>query len=220
MTTRVLVGTTNPSKVERFRGFLKGYDVELLTLKDLGITDQPEETGRDPEENARQKAAFYSRYFDTVLCNDSGLYLLDLPLDDPRQPGLQVRSPHGVRLNDEEMIAHYSALARSLGGRVLANYYDGMAVSRGGRIVSWMDHKEYVRATAFWLVDTPAPGRKLGWPLDSISINRYTGTYFVEAGCDAYDGADADADPVIYGEYRRNVIDFLVSALGLTKPTP
>ena len=149
MAVRVLVGTTNPSKVERFRGFLKGYDVELLTLRDLGITAEPSETGLDPEENARQKAAFYGRYFDTVLCNDSGLYLLDLPMDDPRQPGLQVRSPQGVRLNDEEMIAHYSALARSLGGRVLANYYDGMAVSRGGRIVSWMDRKEYVRATAF-----------------------------------------------------------------------
>lgn len=41
---RILLGTTNPSKVKRFSDLLKGYDVEFVTLKDLAITDEPEKS--------------------------------------------------------------------------------------------------------------------------------------------------------------------------------
>ena len=84
---RILLGTTNPSKVKRFSDLLKGYDVEFVTLKDLAITDEPEENGTTPEENAIAKAKFYGQYFEVVICNDSGLYFEELALDDVRQPG-------------------------------------------------------------------------------------------------------------------------------------
>lgn len=57
--------------------------------------------------NAVLKARFYGGYFDRVICNDSGLYLDGLALDDERQPGLNIRSPRGKRLDDEEMIEYY-----------------------------------------------------------------------------------------------------------------
>ena len=82
----ILLGTTNPSKVGYFERVLEGLDVSFVTLRDLGITDEPEECGATPEENARIKAAFYHRYApqDAVICADSGLYFDALPLDDPR----------------------------------------------------------------------------------------------------------------------------------------
>ena len=83
---RILLGTTNPSKVKRFSDLLKGYDVEFVTLKDLAITDEPEENGTTLEENAIAKAKFYGQYFDVVICNDSGLYFEELTLNDVRQP--------------------------------------------------------------------------------------------------------------------------------------
>lgn len=92
---KVLIGTTNPSKVRRFSEMLDGSDIEFLTLSDLGIADEPTETGDTPEENARIKAEFYGKYFDRVICNDSGLYFDSLPLDDARQPGLNIRTPAG-----------------------------------------------------------------------------------------------------------------------------
>lgn len=49
---KVLIGTTNPSKVKRFEELLSDYEIEFLTLRDLGITEEPEETGSTPEENA------------------------------------------------------------------------------------------------------------------------------------------------------------------------
>ena len=120
MSVPVLIGTTNPAKVKRFERLLDGKDVEILTPPMLHISGEPEETGCSPEENARIKARFYGRYCDRVIGNDSGLYFLNLPEGDPRQPGLHVRSPQGARLNDDEMIAYYSALAASLGGRLQA----------------------------------------------------------------------------------------------------
>ena len=102
---KVLLGTTNPSKVRRFSKLLENCDIEFITLKDLEIEDEPDETGKTPEENAICKAGYYGKYFDLVICNDSGLYFEKLSLEDERQPGLNVRTPMRMnRLSDEEIL--------------------------------------------------------------------------------------------------------------------
>ena len=45
---KVLIGTTNPAKVTRFEEFLPNSGIAYLTLKDLGITAEPEEGGEQP----------------------------------------------------------------------------------------------------------------------------------------------------------------------------
>lgn len=207
---KVLLGTTNPAKVTRFEEFLPDCGIEFLTLKDLGITAEPAEVGRDPEENARLKAAFYGQFCDRVICNDSGLYFDSIPMDDPRQPGLNIRAPQGRRLNDEEMIAYYSSVVHDLGGKTLAYYLDGIAVCRDGIIESYLD--EQGKAAAFYMVETPSPSRHPGWPLDSLSLNRNTMTYFVDHGNNIYDQAE---EQIMIGAYRQRVIAFLKKALGL-----
>lgn len=177
---KVLIGTTNPSKVKLFQELLSDYAVEFLTLKDLHIAAEPEETGTTPQENAELKAKFYGQYFDLVVCNDSGLYFDLLPLNDPRQPGLHIRTPQGKRLDDEQMIDYYTALVHSLGGKLLAYYLDGVAVYRRGEVFSFMDTPEAAADQAFYMVDSPAKQRHPGWPLDSLSLNRETQRYFVQ----------------------------------------
>ena len=82
-----------------------GYDIEFITLRDIEVTEEPEETGTTPEENAIMKAEFYGQYFDVVICNDFGLYFEELDFEDLRQPGLNIRTPMNMdRLSDEEMI--------------------------------------------------------------------------------------------------------------------
>lgn len=209
---RVLIGTTNPAKVTRFEEFLPDSGIEFLTLRDLNITQEPEELGNTPEENARIKAAFYGRFCDRVICNDSGLYFDSIPMDDPRQPGLNIRAPQGKRLDDEEMIQYYSALVRELGGKVLAYYLDGIAVYREGKIQSFLDERG--KHAAFYMVETPASQRHPGWPLDSLSINKNTMTYFVDHGNNIYDDVE---EQIMVGEYRRRVVEFLKQALGLAE---
>ena len=205
---RVLLGTTNPAKIARFAEFLPDCGVEFITLQDLGITAEPAETGKTPEENARLKAAFYGQFCDRVICNDSGLFFDCLPLDDPRQPGLHIRTPQGVRLEDEEMITYYADLVHSLGGKVLAYYLDGIAVYREGQIESFLDERG--KLAAFYMVDKPSANRHPGWPLDSISVNKNTMTYFVDHGNNIYDPVE---EQIMVGEYRKRVVTFLKHAL-------
>lgn len=167
---KVLIGSTNQSKIEYYQQMLQSAGVECLTLAGMGIATEPEETGSTPEENARIKAAFYGRYHDLVVCNDSGLYLDPLPLDDPRQPGLHVRTPGGgPRLSDAEMVSYYTSLARDMGGCVMAYYLNGFAVYRKGKVISYMESRSAKRKDAFYLMDHVVAQGHPGWPLDSIS---------------------------------------------------
>lgn len=214
MKKQVLLGTTNPAKADYLTRFLDSYDVEFLTLTDMGIQKAPDEDGKDPLENARAKAAYYGQFFPLVMAQDSALYIKELPMDDPRQPGLTIkRRPDGTEMNDEEMIAHYSALAHELGGRMTCYYLDGHGVSNHGEISGFMDTGPVTDAYAFYMVDTPHPNRHPGWPLDSISIRPSTGAYFVE---DREAQFTADQE-VLAKHYADDLRAFLAEKLGLDK---
>ena len=43
----VLLGTTNPSKVSRCERWLEGEDVHFLTLSEVAVPGEPEETVRE-----------------------------------------------------------------------------------------------------------------------------------------------------------------------------
>lgn len=204
---KVLIGTTNPSKVNRFKLLLDGCDIEFFTLSDIGVSSEPEEKGSSLEENAIIKAKYYGRFFDTVIANDSGLYFDCLSLDDPRQPGLNIRTPNGCsRMNDEESIKYYSSLIHSLGGKVTAFYLDGFAVFNNGKIFSFTEEPH----DSFYMVDTPSENRHEGWPLDSLSLSKDTGIPFVDRKNDG-----KTKENVISGEYRAHLISFLKKSLGI-----
>lgn len=211
---KILIGTTNPAKAGVFARQLEGYDAEILTLSDLGIRKHPDESGKSPMENAMVKAAYYGQFHDPVITEDSGLYLLDLPPDDPRQPGLFVRrAPDGHEMTDDEMTEYYAALARSLGGRVTACWLDGYAVYKGGKVTGFMaDDEDFRRVYAFYLVDTPHPDRCEGWPIDRISVDIKTGRYLT----DRVWGAAADAkERTVILSYEKKLTEFYIRALGL-----
>ena len=207
---KILIGTTNESKVNRFKELLSGHNCEFFTLKDLNITDEPEEKGSTPEENAVIKAKFYSKFFDKVICNDSGLYFEELPLNDRRQPGLNVRTPYGKRLDDTEMIKYYSELINSLGGKVSAYYLDGFAVYNSGKIYSYMSPEE-AKKMAFYMVGESNYNWNPGWPLDSMSINKNTGKLFTEKTNKYYE----DNENIIIDDYKKSWADFIARAFEL-----
>jgi XTP/dITP diphosphohydrolase len=58
---KLLLATNNQAKVEEIKRFLSDVPVELVTLKDVGITEQAPEDGRTFEENAMSKGTCCSR---------------------------------------------------------------------------------------------------------------------------------------------------------------
>ena len=61
------------------------------------------------------------------------------------------------------------------------------------------------------MIDTPSDKKHEGWPLDSLSLNKNTMTYFVEKGDNKY---DTTKENIMLGEYRQRLIQFLKDALG------
>ena len=71
---RLLVATHNPGKVKEYRDLLRDVPVELVSLDDLGIVQDVEETGATFRENAWLKAHAYSALGNMLtLSDDSGL---------------------------------------------------------------------------------------------------------------------------------------------------
>ena len=101
-TTTLIYGTGNAGKLDLMRHYLGTLqEIRLLSLKDLPFCwGEVEECGKDPLENARQKAlAYYRICGQPVFSQDSGLYIEGLPKE--RQPGVHVRRVNGVNLTDE-----------------------------------------------------------------------------------------------------------------------
>ncbi len=73
-TFRLLIGTRNDGKITELSELFEGLNVDLVSLNDLGITNEVEETGSTFLENAKLKAAGYAiRRGTYTLADDSGL---------------------------------------------------------------------------------------------------------------------------------------------------
>jgi XTP/dITP diphosphohydrolase len=73
---RLLVATTNRNKLREIRGIMAGLDVVIDGLDAHPPIEEPEETGATFEENARQKAVYYStRLGVPAVAEDSGLVI-------------------------------------------------------------------------------------------------------------------------------------------------
>jgi XTP/dITP diphosphohydrolase len=108
---RLLVATRSPHKLRELHDLLGvPDDVELVSPDDVGIGEEPEETGETFETNARLKARFYARRSGLpTLADDSGLEVDALG----GGPGVRTRRYAGPDATDE---ANNAKLLRELSG--------------------------------------------------------------------------------------------------------
>jgi len=102
---KLLIATTNPGKLAEFQEFLSDVPLELVTLRDIGITVNVEETGKTFEENARIKATGYAAISGLPTLADDGGFEIDAL---GGEPGVHShRWIHRDREDeDEELIQH------------------------------------------------------------------------------------------------------------------
>ena len=110
MTKTLLVATHNQGKVREFAEMLADLDLEWLSLDDIGLEKDVEETGQTFTENATLKAETYAKetgYF--TLADDSGLEVDALN----GQPGIYTARYGGPGLDHE---GRYRLLLKNLAG--------------------------------------------------------------------------------------------------------
>lgn len=184
---QLLYATSNPAKFTAMRDALRPLNISLLCLRDMEQAPLAPEEGGSPLENARQKALFYYDHYGIPLFScDSGLYLENLPRE--LQPGLHVRSPQGVYLDDQAMLDYYGGLAARYGD-ITARYHNAIClVLDREHIYESMD--ESLASNRFLITARPHEVRRPGFPLDSISKKLDTGEYY-------YDVNAHDADDLV-----------------------
>jgi XTP/dITP diphosphohydrolase len=96
---RLLIATHSAHKLAELRELLDVRHGRLVSLDDLGIDDEPEETGETFETNARIKARFGARRTGLpTLADDSGLEVEALGA----APGVRTRRYAGPNATDED----------------------------------------------------------------------------------------------------------------------
>ncbi len=160
----VLFATTNPAKIKSYKEKLENRGIKVLTLKDIDLNIDIEETGSTAIENACIKAENYGKIAKKVTISiDTNLFFENLP--ESAQPGTHVRRVDGKTLTDEEMITYYKNLANKYGGKIVAKWVNGIAIYNGKETKTYSYEKD-----EFYLVNKESEKRHEGYPLDSISI--------------------------------------------------
>lgn len=171
----LLLGTSNPGKVEDWRAMLGHLALEILDPVQLGLTVDAVESADTAEENARIKAlAYFAASGIPTFSLDAALRIEGLPAE--RQPGVHVRRIGGAEsASDADMVDHYSGLVEELGGRAAGEWTLGIALAPD------RDHMYSERLTnRTTFVSTPSRVRVAGNPLRSLQIDPVTGGYFAE----------------------------------------
>lgn len=126
---KYLLATTNKAKIRYYGTKLKERGIEIVTLEDINIECDVDETGKNPIENAIIKASAYHKLSGMpTIALDEGLFLDGVP--DSIQPGTHVRRINGKRLTDIEMIEYYIDLVNKYGENgILKGYFlKGVAI--------------------------------------------------------------------------------------------
>ena len=195
---KILFATNNYSKAHRFDKELLKHNIEVLSLKDLNIELNILENGKNAIENALIKArSGYNLTHMITIGMDDTLYLEGVP--DEFQPGLFVRRINGKNLNDSEMINYYIDLVNKYGknGKLNARWIYGFCLIN--------NQKEYTyswKKDVFYLVNKKTDKLDIGYPLNSISINKKLNKYFTDI---------TELDWIEVNDSEKDVIEFIVN---------
>lgn len=117
----ILIATHNKGKAKELEYFLKGLDVKVLTLKDIGYDKEIIENGNTFEENSLIKAKVASSLGYIGIADDSGLCVDYLS----GKPGVYSARYSGEDANDEKNMA-----------KLLLDMKDAKEDERGAKFVS------------------------------------------------------------------------------------
>lgn len=127
---KLLIATTNPSKLREIRPLLGGIACELVSLGDVTPIAEPDETGNTFWENARIKALTYAAGSGLVsVAEDSGLVIDAMD----GEPGVSSARFMGASTSYPE---RFEEIFRRIDGRDrAARFVTALAVARGNEIL-------------------------------------------------------------------------------------
>lgn len=117
---KLLIATENPGKFKELKNFLSHLPLKIVSLRDLKIKEEIEETGKTYKENSEKKALFYAKVSNLpTIADDGGIEISALN----GEPGIKTRRWFGYEATDKELISHMKKLAKELPGNNRKAYF-------------------------------------------------------------------------------------------------
>jgi XTP/dITP diphosphohydrolase len=108
---KLLVATRNAGKLKEISNFLSDLPLKIISLTDIGITDDAVESGKTYEENSRIKALFYAKKSRLpTIADDGGIEISALK----GAPGINSKRWLGKNSTEENIIKYMLDLAKNL----------------------------------------------------------------------------------------------------------
>jgi XTP/dITP diphosphohydrolase len=98
---KILIGTGNQAKVDTYKRLLKDFGLEVVSAKDLKISE-PEENAKSFEEEAIKKAKYYFEKSGIPAVVDDGGFEIEALNGEP---GIKSKRWIGREMSDEEIIS-------------------------------------------------------------------------------------------------------------------
>jgi XTP/dITP diphosphohydrolase len=128
----ILIATGNRGKLREFRSLLSPLNSRILSLMDLSIDAEFEESGTTFAENARLKAIACSRLTEfPVLADDSGLEVSALG----GRPGIHSARYAGASASDSDRVDKLLKELATSGNRREARFVCALALAKKGKLL-------------------------------------------------------------------------------------
>ena len=174
---KILIATGNPAKLAELKKGLQPLaekGIVLLSLKDLGITDEPEETGMTFRDNSLLKAKYYSQKSGLpVIADDGGFVIPSLN----NEPGVKSNRWLGRIATDEELIDYTLKRLTNMTGDDRLAYLETCVCFYDPQTKESICIQERIGGR---IADTPSKRRITGYPYRSLFIVSEFGKYYDE----------------------------------------
>jgi XTP/dITP diphosphohydrolase len=196
----IVVATWNKGKLREFRALLEPLKSEVLSLADLSIDVEFEESGETFAENARVKAVAYSRLTTLpVLADDSGLEVFALG----GRPGIYSARYAGPGASDSDRVRKLLEELQPFGSKREARFVCALALARSGTL--FLETEGECRGTiAEW------PRGHNGFGYDPIFFFPQLGKTYAELGLE---------EKNLYS-HRARAVSSLIELVQHTEPQP
>jgi non-canonical purine NTP pyrophosphatase (RdgB/HAM1 family) len=111
---KLLIATKNPGKLKEISNFLADLPLKIISLKDLNISDDVEETGKSYKENSQLKALFFAKKSNLCTIADDGG--IEIEAFDGA-PGIKSKRWLGKNATEKDIINHMIKVAKNLSNR-------------------------------------------------------------------------------------------------------
>lgn len=149
---KLLIATTNAGKLKEISNFLKDLQIKIVSLSDLDIKDNLEETGKTYKKNSQMKALFYSKKSGLpAIADDGGIEISALG----GAPGIKSKRWLGKNSTEQDIIDRMIKVAKELPDNNRKAFFktiislalpNGKVWSVAGEVEGIIAEKPYLRA--------------------------------------------------------------------------